>query len=555
MGSEMCIRDRHKVSGSVFASSTAGSTNTSGACNASAISCPACNNEVVTDDRGKSYKVHCDNQLFAESDYSIQQWTSPSGCLLECDDYTWCKGATFWPQGNCELAKGSDVFPQDMPGYTAFLPVVTGTAVKAPATSPSRFPTYAYTSVRKTKTSSHLTFQTVTLTGPSASTTASCVSSAARCPECEGETVKDAVNSTYIISCSAEPVCQNIVNTGRASQDTCMTRCDADPVCFAALWDSGECHLCEQALDGLVAFDAPAAYVVFLAEPVANLTTSVVSLNATQPTGTRTRPTGRPSAPSGRATMFNPLTTNSAVSARASQPTAHSSSLTGRSPRASMFNPLTTNSVAWSPEDITFTARELSEAPAATGVSCPSDDNTVWTGSTDGRAFNVQCDTGFSAANVRTTSAVNFEACAALCTGDCGGIDFDATRCGLYTSISVVSSAVGSTAGVYIMYPGSTAITPAPTSAVGQQGQPFITASAPSSAPYPAQQAQKSVTAAAPSRTGEGSVSITMTSSTLGVYSSAASAPSTTSSASFVPPLTNGSVSYATPGGETRMAA
>lgn len=416
------------------------------------------------------YKVYCDYQLFADSDYSVQSWTSPSGCLLECDNYTWCKGATFWPQGNCELAKGADVFPQEMPGYTAFLPAPDATKTPNPQNSPSRYPTGTIPPVTTHNTRSAYTFKTVTdtLVGSSTTLTApTCTPSAARCPVCHGVTTTDTLNQTYTITCASEPICQDSVNKGTAfSQDVCMKKCDADPICFAALWNNTQCHLCEGAIDGFV--DAPAEYVVFLA---GNTTASA------------TAPSSVP---------------------------------------------------------VTTTAVSLSSAIPASQVTCPTDSSTDFTDPTDGRLFNIQCDTGLGAASHRFVSAADFAACAAQCTSDCGGIEYgSSTSCGLYTAISVISAASGWTAGVYVMHPPSAAATTAAamttslTTSSVLHAQTFITAPAP----------------------GSTDVAITATLASLGRATSAPSITPTTSSVAFVPPLVNGSVSYATPGGETRRAA
>lgn len=355
------------VTGTVASATSGGSTNMSSSCQATAISCPSCDGKVVTDDRGKSYTVYCDNQLFADSDCSIQRWASPQGCLAECDTFTWCKGSTFWPQGNCELAKGSNVFPQLMPGYTAFLPIASVGAATIPQTSPSRYPTGIATSTRsKTRTSTRsssraaMTFSTVTLSGPSATPTSGCIPSAARCPACDGFTVTDKVNQTYSITCASEPICQYIVEASpggtNTSQELCRENCDADPICFVALWNDGHCDLCEGAIDGLIAADAPTDYVVFLAE-LASSTTSAAHaqtfITAPAPSSTAVSTTATLSSLSVTA---SPLTSSSTSSTPPSTTvvsitaTLSSLSVTASPPTsssASFVPPLTDGSVSF----------------------------------------------------------------------------------------------------------------------------------------------------------------------------------------------------------------
>ncbi|KAI7172695.1 hypothetical protein KC343_g10576, partial [Hortaea werneckii] len=108
-------------------STVAAATPIASTCNLDEISCPECHEEVITDANNQTYKVFCDNRLYSDDSFAVQRSISPEGCLIECDEYTWCDGATFWPepQGNCQLARGENVFPVERDGYTAFLPVAT----------------------------------------------------------------------------------------------------------------------------------------------------------------------------------------------------------------------------------------------------------------------------------------------------------------------------------------------------------------------------------------------------------------------------------------------
>ncbi|KAK1071489.1 hypothetical protein LTR74_003367 [Friedmanniomyces endolithicus] len=199
-------------------------------CPATNLTCPACDGEFVTDARNRTYKVFCDNQLYADSDYNIQRWISPEGCLAECDNYSWCMGSTFRPEGNCQLAKGQNVFPEEMKGYTAFLPVPNKTAVAAAPQSPSAYPTTdGYSTVAVSGLS---TFATITSSSvqPSSTTSPSCDPYIAHCPACDGAQVTDWLNQTYTISCNEVPICGLVVNRANHTlQFECLEYCDADP--------------------------------------------------------------------------------------------------------------------------------------------------------------------------------------------------------------------------------------------------------------------------------------------------------------------------------------
>ncbi|TKA61373.1 hypothetical protein B0A55_12013 [Friedmanniomyces simplex] len=279
-------------------------------CPASNITCPACDGEKVIDDRGNAYKVFCDNQLYADSDYNVQQWLSPDGCLAECDNYSWCKGSTFRPEGNCQLAKGENVFPQEMQGYTAFLPVPNSTVVAAAAPhAPSAYPTVnGYSAVAASPPS---TFATVTSspTQPSSTPppTSPCNLDIARCPACDGANVTDWLNQTYTISCNEIPICGLVVNRANYTlQFECLEYCDADPVCFAAMWETGRCDLCQETLEGkaLQVQAGPADYVYYY--PVSQGVVASKTASSTRSSGAMALST---SNMGGASTVSSPLAT------------------------------------------------------------------------------------------------------------------------------------------------------------------------------------------------------------------------------------------------------
>ncbi|EMC97084.1 hypothetical protein BAUCODRAFT_147249 [Baudoinia panamericana UAMH 10762] len=227
-----------------------------GECSYSNIVCPVCDRQYVTDSKNKTYQVFCDSQLFSEDNYSLQQWFSAQGCTLACDDVAWCEGSTYFADRDCELANGTDVFPQQQPGYTAFLPVPATT--KAPQTSPSRYNTLAGYSNYSTPTSASAT--------PMPTPTPACNLKDPSCPACEGASVTDCFNRTYVISCSSVPICDSIVKRANGTiQSECLEYCDSDPDCLVAIWDGGRCDLCNNVLDGTAILDEriPSDYAVF----------------------------------------------------------------------------------------------------------------------------------------------------------------------------------------------------------------------------------------------------------------------------------------------------
>lgn len=392
---------------------------TSSTCNFDEVSCPECHEEVVTDANNQTYKIFCDNRLYSDDSFAVQRSISPEGCLMECDEYTWCDGATFWPepQGNCQLARGENVFPVERDGYTAFLPVATLLSSIAPATSPSRYPTNnGYTPIASTTRPS--TFQTLTSSTSAAAITSACDRVAPTCPECDGSVIADEAGQVYTVRCNVEPVCDDFVEAGLASQQDCMDDCDRDPVCFAALWEGGRCDLCTRALQALIPTgDYPEA-VILLPDQVDNGTSSF---------------------------------------------TLSDSDVNERTMSA-------WHSTASAPDTIPSTTPPPQTKPPSPGngngnaLSCPNADGKLYHADTNNRNFNVQCDTGFGAAIERFVPADSFEACAAECTLDCGAVRYGpSSSCGLYTDLSVISSVTGWTAGILIMYPQETYLAAAAT--------------------------------------------------------------------------------------------
>ncbi|KAI7085877.1 hypothetical protein KC356_g5533 [Hortaea werneckii] len=407
------VYNKTAPTGSTFAAATSSAST----CNLDEVSCPECHEEVITDTNNQTYKIFCDNRLYSDDSFAVQRSISPEGCLIECDEYTWCDGATFWPepQGNCQLARGENVFPVERDGYTAFLPVATLLSSIAPATSPSRYPTNnGYMPLASTTWLS--TLQMFTSSSPAPAITSTCDRVAPTCPECDGSVVTDQAGQVYTVRCNVEAVCDDIVEAGWASQQDCMDDCDRDPVCFAALWEGGHCDLCARALQNLIPTgDYPEA-VVLLPDQVANGTSS--SNSSDSDTNEHTM---------------------SAWHSTAAPPSV--------TPTPQIQPPRYGN---------------------GHGLSCLNADGSLYQADSTNRKFNIQCDTGFGAATERFIAADSFEDCAAECTLDCGAVRYGpSSSCGLYTGLSVISSVTGWTAGVLIMYPQATYLAATTTASEG----------------------------------------------------------------------------------------
>ncbi|RMZ04850.1 hypothetical protein D0862_05179 [Hortaea werneckii] len=397
-------------------------------CNLDEVSCPECHEEVVADANNQTYKIFCDNRLYSDDSFAVQRSISPEGCLMECDEYTWCDGATFWPepQGNCQLARGENVFPVESDGYTAFLPVATLLSSMAPATSPSRYPTNnGYTPI--TSTTRPSTFQTLTSSSPAAAITSTCDQIAPTCPECDGSVITDEAGQVYTVRCNVEPECDDFVEAGWASQQDCMNDCDRNPVCFAALWEGGRCDLCTRALQALIPTgDYPEA-VILLPDQVDNSTSG----------------------------------------SNASESDVNERTMSAWHSTASPSDPTPS----------TTPPPQIQPPRYESGLSCPNADGKLHHDDTNNRNFNVQCDTGFGAATERFISADSFEDCAAECSLDCGAVRYGPrSSCGLYTDLSVISSVTGWTAGILIMYPQETYLAaPATTTTTTAEGDVAVT--------------------------------------------------------------------------------
>ena len=101
----------HPVNSSIPTNSTCSSTNPT---------CPACNNQIVTDRHNVTYTVLCGYSLDATLDYAFGEPLPATYCMSRCDERNMtCLGAS-WSTEECVLALGPYVKVQD-PDHMAFI--------------------------------------------------------------------------------------------------------------------------------------------------------------------------------------------------------------------------------------------------------------------------------------------------------------------------------------------------------------------------------------------------------------------------------------------------
>ena len=398
----------HPLSSKTSTTSTAFPSRTSASassCQASSISCPRCNGAHVKDSHGKTYHVLCGSDLYSERYSSVEQWLTPEGCMADCDKFAWCGGSTYSEGRKCELAKGQDVFPQGRPGYTAFLSI--NPTYTPPPGHLSAFPTGNPTSAKSLSATPTVT---------------ACSIDDVRCRQCDGATVVDGFNETYRVQCNFQPICNDITGrTGYTSQNSCMEHCDTDVTCLAAIWYNGHCDLCQGALEGLVTYESPHEYVVFIADPFLK----------------PPKPTFSSYPPAWSSHSLQSLTTSG--SARLSTTSTLRIAITS----ATSKRP----TIAMTPT--------VTQAIDIGSVKCPVDDGRTAVDPSNRRHFEIRCSVSLGAEGHHVTSASNFAACAESCTGQCDGFEFGSqTICELFTEISAESFPMsGVTAGFPISVP------------------------------------------------------------------------------------------------------
>lgn len=409
--------------------------------------CPQCDGTNVKSENGSEYSIHCGQDLYSNSSYSPQEWMSPGECLTECNKYDWCEGTVFHDDRNCELAKGDDVFPTSKADYTAFLPVPTRVAVSAPK-SPSAYPTV---NLPGNYTQPSPTGQPTYSILPISS---GCDSTALSCPACDGTPYVDKLNGSYTVVCGVEPDCVSVAKfrDGAEDQEQCIQSCDQDATCLAIQWwpKSSACHACQQGLELNNHTSAKLDYVLLVADidgdDYTTTTSTTIHRTTIRPTYTSTSRSitdlPRPFTTSSINAIgpVGPVIPTSIASATRANPGGPIINITIAASTTSVFH-LTTSSP---PATITNIG----------SVSCPASNHSIYVVPDNGNYFAVACDEMFTAAHSRYTSATDFGACAASCTGQCDGVQFGyATRCGLYTDISVVGPGAGWTVAASITFP------------------------------------------------------------------------------------------------------
>jgi len=235
---------------SVFKSATTTSASSAiKTCQASKIACPRCNNARVQDTSGTTYEVVCRKEAYSEKHLSVQRQLTPEGCLHACSNHTRCKGATFWSEGNCELATGEDVFPVKQLDRTAFIsidPNYTPTTIP-----PSAIPTTPADPVFSSSVPS----------------LKDCDRKRITCPQCDGLKVKKGLKKRYKVRCNVQPMCKGESHVSKVdSAEACAEACDSHPNCGGAIYKSGRCVACKGPLKSLKPYLLPHRYVVFVAE-------------------------------------------------------------------------------------------------------------------------------------------------------------------------------------------------------------------------------------------------------------------------------------------------
>lgn len=432
--------------------------------------CPACDDTIAVDASGNSYHIYCDSSLFTKGTYSVQEYLSPEGCLKECDDLSWCMGASYYDDRSCEIAKGPVVYPVPEAGYTAFLPVASSAAT---STARSSGPSVVRTSLQ-TSIGSIAPNQTTTSTTPDPTVSILpisnvCNTSSLTCPACDGISVDDTLDQTYTALCTFAPVCDSTaIMDGPVTQDECMQGCDQDATCLAVLWytDLNACHLCQQGLDG---GPGEAADFVLLVADIDgdddDSPTSTTSSNYTY--SSTTSATTRPSSPSsypiyGTGSWLSPGPYSSGIA----QPTAGSLRPTAYQSPSPTTGPMISNAVPYStaiPGGPYANTTRSASVPNISAAVCPGLGVGVFVDPSSSDYFEVACDNIVTGANSHYITASNLAACVALCSADCDGVQFGySTRCGLYQDMTAAGPGTGWTVAARLTYPESTGMPTAP---------------------------------------------------------------------------------------------
>ena len=454
-------------------------------CNLTALTCPACDTQPYTSPANTTYTLACAAKLYSSAPYAVQRWLTPLACVAECDKYDWCKGATSWAEGNCQLARGEDVFTQYLGGdgggreegaYVAFLRVPEGYVPEPPATVPSAFPT------------GPVPLPSPISPAPRPSPKpGKCDLRDISCPASRGETITSPTsNNTYSIRCNFESRCDEFrsvsVRGGRQNKCSCVAHCDQEEGCVAAVWDRGSCGLCFGGLEGLRRYMSPRGYVVFVREGVESSTatgpgapptlqpTSLVWATQSARTVTSSRQSSSTVAAGSRRSESR---SSSSISQRRTSSASRSSSSSTRRPTITTSARRTSSTSSRSPTATTTTNRSPTSRASrtstgtsttlssnltsrtqrpnspSTGLStqiplttppspspanlpplasalCPADDDAYFHSPGTSRTYILQCGVRFDAASTRILPfSLSFAVCAEQCKGECGGVVFN----------------------------------------------------------------------------------------------------------------------------------
>lgn len=102
-------------------STNSSSTSRNETCSLFHPTCPACNNQTVTDSHNVTYVVQCGYKFDAALDFAFAEPLTANSCLARCDGRNvTCLGAS-WSTEECVLALGPIVGKIEDPGHLAFL--------------------------------------------------------------------------------------------------------------------------------------------------------------------------------------------------------------------------------------------------------------------------------------------------------------------------------------------------------------------------------------------------------------------------------------------------
>lgn len=220
-------------------------------CDAAEVACPRCNRAIVEDSSGTMYEVYCNNELYSDNRKVMQLQSTAETCMEACSNVIDCGGSVLRPDGKCELARGENVFPQRHAGRIAFLSIDPSFTPESLPATPSAFPTIPF----------EPSFS------PIPPDLNRCNRGNIRCPQCDRLQLENGLDERFCVRCDVQPKCKRILTSVDVkSAHGCAQRCDAQESCQAAIYEQGQCVLCQGSVKSLKPYLLPHEYVVFIAD-------------------------------------------------------------------------------------------------------------------------------------------------------------------------------------------------------------------------------------------------------------------------------------------------